>query len=139
MIRENNSFTELQLKQEKRRKYIKKYMQKVRAKGIHMKKKKWVVNMSKEKIDMSWDARTLFNNLNTEYKMRINDRKTHKKEIEKLNKTIAKMADQHVFNIDLIQKYQSSQESAVERLHEQQQDIKHLLTKIRKLQNEKLH
>ena len=136
----NSSLEDFVKKQEERRKYMRTYMKDVRKKGLHPPHRPdYVKKVSRERIDMSFDARYLYDIVNKSAKLTTDTEKKHHKEVKLLQSCILKQSKQHFFNVDLLRKYQDSQEMLIIRMHDQQKDIEDLLTKIRKLQNGKLH
>tara|TARA_R100001369_G_scaffold47514_1_gene73970 strand:+ start:188 stop:604 length:417 start_codon:yes stop_codon:yes gene_type:complete len=126
-------------KQEARRKYMRTYMKTSREKGHNVKQPSYVKSISKESVDLSFDARALLKMLNKANSLKHAAEKTHIKEVKVFKDAVVKQSKQHFFNVDLIRKYQDSQQMLIVRLQEQQEDIDKLLIKIRKLQNAKLH
>tara|TARA_R110000824_G_scaffold192303_1_gene374376 strand:+ start:472 stop:894 length:423 start_codon:yes stop_codon:yes gene_type:complete len=136
----NSSLEDFVKKQEERRKYMRTYMKAARKKGLHSAHRPdYVKKVSKEKIEMEFDARYLYDIINKSAKLATETEKKHHKEIQLLQNCILKQSKQHFFNIDLLRKYQDSQEMLIVRMQDQEKDIEDLLTKIRKLKNDRLH
>ena len=136
----NSTLEEFVQKNEKRKEYMKKYMKAARKKGLHPPHRPdYVKKVSRERIDMSFDARYLYDIVNKSSKLATETEKKHHKEVQVLQNCILKQSKQHFFNIDLLRKYQDSQEMLIIRMQDQQKDIEDLLTKIRKLKNDRLH
>jgi len=124
---------ELVERQEKRREYHREYMKKQRDKGIHRKKPIYVKGWSKDKIDLSYDCRSLFAMLNKAREIETQLIKDHKKEINRLLKVIEKLQVEATDKQNLINKYQLSQEYMLGVVQEQTTDIDLYIQRIRDL------
>ena len=122
-----------------RRKYMNEYMRKKRANGIHKKVPKYIRKQTKESIDMSFDARALYDASRTCERLRQEEYKSFRKGQAKLWKTIEDQAVQLRFNVDLIRKFKQAQEATMEKLIDADAEIAELQHRIQKLVNEKLN
>jgi|DEB0MinimDraft_12_1074336.scaffolds.fasta_scaffold20235_2 hypothetical protein len=125
---------ELKAKQEKRKAYMREYMKTNRAKGIHKPHKpRYVKNWSNKTIEMSYDARTLFDMLNKANVERLKLVEKYEKAIDRLTKIIEKNQREIRSKDDLLVKYQLSQEYLAKLIQEQTIDIDDYQDKIRAL------
>lgn len=125
---------ELKAKQEKRKAYMREYMKTNRAKGIHKPHKpRYVKTWSNKTIEMSYDARTLFDMLNKANVERLKLVEKYEKAIDRLTKIIEKNQREIRSKDDLLGKYQLSQEYLAKLIQEQTIDIDDYQDKIRAL------
>ena len=125
---------ELKAKQEKRKAYMRDYMKTSRAKGIHNPHKpRYVKTWSNKTIEMSYDARTLFDMLNKANVERLKLVEKYEKAIDRLTKIIEKNQREIRSKDDLLGKYQLSQEYLAKLIQEQSNDIEDYQDNIRAL------
>ena len=130
MIKQDLSHEQLKQQQEKRRAYMRSYMKSQREKGIHKKLPKYI-KASKDRLLVEFDCRKLQDLISKGTKIKLDLIKEHKKEINRLHKSIEKLQHTNSFNEDLIVRYQSTQDYFVQIIKEQEQDIDNLFLKIK--------